>query len=447
MARGFRIGYARAVRIAADGTSYTASGQSAGLNRGRTLVSSQGLYTITGQSATLTKTAASGTYIEQQAAALSAGNWVQLTGMNGLNYALITDPSGVANILDYCNKGGSDLPGLRLLFQGGAHTGAGGLTGAITYNRTTNTWSQITPSYSSSLSHNWDSSCSDPVRGDFYAFSKTSSTVRRLASGSTTWTTIAALNISTPESLSLFWDEGRDGLMAWNRNTGLEFWAYSSGSGSWTSLGQPAGMSGALGMGGCYCSATGELFLSDGSTNSTKFWLYQTNNTFSAPLTAPVPVFVAQGGADILIHHSGSKRVLVADKATGSMKSFNPVTRQWRTFTPSNGLMPLNVNEANTDAFAIDIADLGCVLFFSGNSNGAAPSCYLYKHTSAPIVPATITFTGSHDMTQYVEDYNSSTMTLSIQGTLPSQITFNGTSLVSTGTATATGVRLVVTYL
>lgn len=321
-------------------------------------------------------------YLSVQAAALTAGRWVQLTGMGGLNYALITDPSGVANILDYCNKGGSDAPGGRLLFQGGAHTGAGGLTGAIKYDRAGNSWSQITPSYSSSLSHNWDSSCTDPVRGDFYAFSKTSSTVRRLPSGSSTWSTIAALNISTPESLSLFWDKGRDGLMAWNRNTGLEFWAYNAGSGSWTSLGDP-GIAGSLGMFGCYCEANGALFLSDGSTNTTRFWTYSAGGTFSSALTAPVDVYVAQGGAKIVNHDSGSGRVLVTDKTSGAMRAYLPSAGTWKTVTPANGALPLNVNQANTDAFSIDIPDIGCTLYLSGNNNGDAPSCYLYKHSAS----------------------------------------------------------------
>lgn len=320
-------------------------------------------------------------YLSTQAAALSAGSWVELT-MTGLNYALITDPSGVANILDYCNKGGSDEPGGRLLFQGGAHTGAGGLTGAIRYTRSTNTWDQITPSYSSTLSHNWDSSCTDPVRGDFYAFSKTSSTVRRMPSGSTTWSTIATLSISTPESLSLFWDEARDGLMAWNRNTGLEFWAYSSGSGSWSSLGDP-GISGALGMFGCYLSATDGLFLSDGTTNPTRFWIYSAAGSFSAAKTAPESVFVAQGGANIVNHDSGTGRVLVTHKTTGATVAYRPSTDNWFTVTPTNGAIPLDVNQANTDAFSIDIPDIGCTLFFSGNSNGADPSCYLYKHSAS----------------------------------------------------------------
>lgn len=321
-------------------------------------------------------------YLGVQAAALSPGQWVQLSGMSNLTYSLITDPSGNGNILDYCNKGGSDYPGRRLLFQGGAHTGTGGLTGAISYNRTTNTWASITPSYSSVLSHNWDSSCADTVRGDFYAYSKTSSTVRRLPSGGTTWTTIAALNISTPESLSLFWDEARDGLMAWNRNTGLEFWAYSTGSGSWTSLGDP-GIAGSLGMTGHYCRVNNELFLSDGSTNTTKFWMYQANNTFSSPLTAPVAVFANEGGSNLVNYDFGSQRILVTNKGSNAMRAFDPVGRTWKTVSPLNGDVPLNINTANTDGFSIAIPDLGCTLFFSGNTNFAAPSCYLYRHSAA----------------------------------------------------------------
>ena len=142
-----------------------------------------------------------------------------------------------------------------------------------------------------------------------------------------------------------------------------------------------------------------------------------------------------------------SDRLLIVNPRSNNMRSFNPLTRLWRQFVPSNGAIPMNRPTGGLDCFAVSLEELGCILYIVGQGNGSNPKAYLYRHTTAPIVPSSITFTGSHDMTQYVEDWNSSTMSLRIQGTLPSQITFNGTSLISTGTATASGVELVVTYL
>lgn len=377
------------------------------------------------------------TYLETQAAALLPGRWVKLTGMGGLVYSLI-EGDGSGGILDYCNKGGYDKIAKVLLFQGGAHPG---LTMALRYPLAANLWSRTTPSYSSVLSHNWDSSCVDPTRGDFYAHSKTTGNFRRLPSGSTTWSDIASASIGTPESVSLFWDKGRDALGCWNRNNGLQLWPYSSGVGSWVARGQPAGgISGALGMTGHYCDATGELFLSDGSASPTKFWLYGTNDAFSAALTAPLPVYTSEGGSNIVIPSSSSQRTIVVDKSTNDIRTFNPLTRLWRSVTPSNGEMPLDINTANTDGFAIDLLDLDCILFFSGNSNFADPSCYLYKHTRAPILPATITLSagGSIDVAPFCENYNAATTLLSLPPGTPGTVTLTGSILSSSVAQTLT---------
>lgn len=73
--------------------------------------------------------------------------------------------------------------------------------------------------------------------------------------------------------------------------------------------------------------------------------------------------------------------------------------------------------------------------------------------TSGFVVP-TINFTAgvgsSHDLTQYVSGWNSSTMELTVQGTLPTSVTFNGTALVYDGTGGATsvsGITLVIIML
>ena len=50
-------------------------------------------------------------------------------------------------------------------------------------------------------------------------------------------------------------------------------------------------------------------------------------------------------------------------------------------------------------------------------------------------------------MTQYVENYNASTMSLSIIGTLPGGVTFDGETLSASGAATASGLKLQVTPL
>lgn len=51
MPRGFRIGYARAVRMSGDGSTYSVSGQNAGVNRGWFVAAAAGSYAATGRDA------------------------------------------------------------------------------------------------------------------------------------------------------------------------------------------------------------------------------------------------------------------------------------------------------------------------------------------------------------------------------------------------------------
>lgn len=81
---------------------------------------------------------------------------------------------------------------------------------------------------------------------------------------------------------------------------------------------------------------------------------------------------------------------------------------------------------------------------------------YRGRRTAPPgLVVPTINFVAgvasSHDLTQYVQGWNASTMELVLQGTaLPAHVTFNGTSLVFDGDASTTqvtGVKLVLIYI
>ena len=318
------------------------------------------------------------TYLGTQAAALAAGTWVELTGMGGLNWALVESSS--SSILDYCNKGANDYPGGRLLFQGGAHGGTGGLTGCIRYIKSTNQWDQITPSYSATLSHAWDSETYDPATGDFYCYTKTSGDFRCLNSGSTTWRDIASLSGEVAESVSLTWDETRNGLICWGRNTGCSFWAKNAGTGSWSSIGDP-GIAGSLGMASHYMRTTQELFLADGSTNPTKYWLLNQAGSFTTSFTAPLTVYASEGGANMTMYDWATARLLVVDPETAESRAFNPNGRTWKTFTPSNGAFPFTSNPTGTFSIALD--DLGCIFFMKGMSNGADPKAYLYRHLTS----------------------------------------------------------------
>jgi len=372
---------------------------------------------------------------------------VQLTGMGNLTWPLISNPAQSANIIEFSNKGGNDIPGHRLLFHCGPHAE---LTDFIGYNKDTNNWAKMTPAYSSTLSHAWDSQTYDPVTGDFYVYVKTTGNFRRLPSGSTTWQSIASIPaLSQTESVSLCWDEARNGLICWNRETGCAFWAKNAGTGSWAQLGDP-GIQGSLGMASHYMRVTQELFLADGAANPTKYWLLNQAGTFAGPFTAPMTIFASEGSSNMTQYDWASQRLLVVDKVTNEFRTFNPNTRQWRLVTPSNGALPINGNPAAGDAWSISLEDIGCVFFFVCRSNFIAPSAYLYRHTSAPIVPATVTFNapGSHDMTQYVENWNSSTMLLELQGTtLPSGFSFDGTTgalTCSASSGSVSGLELIV---
>lgn len=69
---------------------------------------------------------------------------------------------------------------------------------------------------------------------------------------------------------------------------------------------------------------------------------------------------------------------------------------------------------------------------------------------TVPTVNFTAGVGSSYDLTQHVPGWNSSTMALLVQGTLPASVTFNGTALVYDGTGGATsvsGVTLVIIML
>lgn len=63
----------------------------------------------------------------------------------------------------------------------------------------------------------------------------------------------------------------------------------------------------------------------------------------------------------------------------------------------------------------------------------------------------TINFTAgigsSRDLTQYVPNWNDSTMDLIVLGTLPASVTFDGTSLVYDGTGGATSVSGITLHI
>lgn len=138
MARGLRIGYARAVRVAADGTTYSIAGQTANTLRGLLVTADQGSYAQTGQIAALN---IGGAVTPSQTAATinTAGTQISISysvavtfGAGGQGGNVIT-MSGGTSTLSY-----SSGVGTSTLVYNLSRTIQGGETGTLAYTQPVN---------------------------------------------------------------------------------------------------------------------------------------------------------------------------------------------------------------------------------------------------------------------------------------------------------------------
>lgn len=383
-------------------------------------------------------TSGGGTYLATQAAALLPGRWVELTGMSGFNWALIASPNGSgSSVLDFANHGMDDEPGLRLSAYLGAHPGVASI---IDYDEAANAWSVGSLPFGGTDPHGWASSAANPTTGHQYIYQKSTSQYWRRLSGASTFAQIATDSaLSNEETNALTWDMARNGLISFTDVAGARFWANNAGTGSWTGLGDP-GVAGPYHTAAAYLEATQECFLADGTSASTRYWLLNQAGSFAGPFTAPLDVACAGSNGNLSCAERSTQRLIVINPRNNAIQTFNPLTRLWRSITPSNGQIPLSRPAGATDGFVISIKRHGVVLIVQGRGNGAAPNAYLFKPTRAPILPAVVTFSapGSIDVAPYCENYNPATTLLSLPPGTPSTVSISGSILSSSVAQTLT---------
>ena len=387
-------------------------------------------------------TSGAGTYLATQAAALLPGRWVELTGMGGFNWALIASPNGSgSSVLDFANHGMDDEPALRLSAYLGAHPGVASI---IDYDEVANSWSVGSLPFGGTDPHGWASSAANPTTGHQYIYQKSTSQYWRRLSGASTFAQIATDSaLSNEETNALAWDMARNGLISLTDAAGVRFWSNSAGTGSWAGLGNP-GVAGPYHTAAAYLEATQELFLADGTSASTRYWLLNQAGSFAGPFTAPLDVACAGSNGNLSCAERSTQRHFVINPRNNEIQTFNPSTRLWRPITPSNGQIPLNRPAGATVGFVISIKRHGVVLIVQGRGNGAAPNAYLFKPTRAPILPAVITMAagGSIDVAPYCENYNASTTLLSLPPGTPGTVTISGSILSSSVAQTLTNLYL-----
>lgn len=133
-----------------------------------------------------------GTALATQAAALSSGQWAQVTGATGLS--LFTGQVGSSGLaIAYCTKIARNTSGKKIYFIGCDH---GAETLFITYDEATNAWAEEAASVpwgieaGGTTSHGYDGTTYDNINGKLFHRPYGVREVRRWASG-TTWDTLS----------------------------------------------------------------------------------------------------------------------------------------------------------------------------------------------------------------------------------------------------------------
>lgn len=331
------------------------------------------------------------TYLAQEAAALSPGQWADIgSGMPGLS-SLGPDPIATGgSIFEYSNKAGYDPINKIVHFVGGGHhsSAPNNLQGTLVhvqYDVASNTWTQSGPDvpYYGSFQHAWDHNVVDPTRGEHYFikpnYSNPGVTLWRYSGSS--WSSITNSSISGIESTyGGVYDIYRDGVFVWS-DQGLQFW--DRGSNSWSQRGSPSGLSGPYHCVAHQDRASGDLWLIDSFNNSGGNWRYTTSNTFESLPDSPVGMYCAGGSGQLTDYDFRTGEFLGVDPWSGTIRALSLAAGSWRTASPTNGTLPLNNVDSDVEGFICGIDDFGGVVMFvmaRGGGGIGPPDCYLYKH-------------------------------------------------------------------
>lgn len=321
--------------------------------------------------------AAGGSYLENAAANLAPGAWTQLSGMNGLTWALIEANSlggPNENMVEFGHKGVYDPVRKKIRFWGGPHA-SGSQSATIEYDVATNTWARVTNSPFAGGAHGYDLNAMNPTTGEHFIRHYLSTAGSRW--NGTTWSTWTP-DPGNGNYWGLDWSPTRNGILAFSEQSGVRFWNGSTWSAIATVTGRTVGFHFVV----VAHKTNGTAWIQDGN-GSTVNWRLNADNTITRldTLAAP-PITLGSSGSNgrFSVYDYRTGRFVVANPFGSAFYDFDLATNTW---TSLGNKAPLNCPDlSNVEGFVTAIPDFGgVILYFMASGTNGTPRAYLYKHS------------------------------------------------------------------
>ncbi len=336
--------------------------------------------------------------LSQLAAGLQPGQFAELTGMTGFNNGNIMIATGgncgaSDYITEYANKAAWNAVAKQFQFVGSPHGNCGAIE-LVTYSEASNAWS-IGPQPSSVVQaqHSYDHNTIDPASGTMYWRLYNSKIFYRLTSGGSSWSTIAAPNMSSVQccgALEYFPDMAR--LMFIDGDWGI--WSYDPSNNSWTHLARTNGNDGSglpqYPMSGytnfAEYSKLGFLVFGGGSN------VYKMNASGAITTLASAPF------GNVNIGTGSTCCSVAADPVTGNIIVIDGSGKLWELNPTGSGTWTVKNNVTTPSTFtaaggtgesliSAPISSYGIIMYVKCNDAGTC-NVYLYKHTASTSSPA-----------------------------------------------------------
>lgn len=323
-------------------------------------------------------------YLEAQANALAEGSSVQLTGMNGLNSALIADDGPGGTVIEYGQRGYYDPSRRQVWYIGHSHANDDGSGKELIYDLDTNQWSATaSPDEGGYAHYNFHSAINRENGTRYFAVwpirENSSYEVKRKVYGQS-WastTSIPVIDAMGALEWNLGANSGAGGLVFGN-----DFGIFTSNAAvtSWTER-LTLNRGGWLHPFSVALHSRGEVYLGGGDSttdSSLKWWVINASGTVSALPNLPK----AMGGGDsasraIPVPHPDDAHIL-AFGGTSSDKSvirFDPAAQTWSS---NLGNHPFGQNGAGDRLWYATLHELDVVLVFQ-TLGGGSPQVWIYK--------------------------------------------------------------------
>ncbi|MBI2673768.1 MAG: peptidoglycan-binding protein, partial [Candidatus Zambryskibacteria bacterium] len=340
-------------------------------------------------------TTITGTSLSGLAASMQPGTWAALT-TNNFNDGAILRPPATGSCAEYADEGYWNPLNNTAMISGSSHPN-GGPGGSINcfvkYTESNNTWSNLTPADTASVSHEYEHSAIDSA-GNFYHRRYYSAEIRKYSHATQTWSACTNWGngaFQVGGALEYFPD--RNSLVFLDGDWGVWELSLASGNcnGAWVQRASTNGGGFSPQLTGLYSyhnqarySSKCNCVVLGGGNNSRKLYRYNSNGTFTATADAPVAINIPQGGAGtIFTVDPVTGLILVWDysNAWTTMYQYDPATNVWSTINRTSPIFP-GPEGGVTETIAVPISNYGVIMFVqAGSSSGGR--VYLYKHSAS----------------------------------------------------------------